>query len=141
MRRQAYYGSCLTECPKLSAPIRGSLNVHVKSAQGLPDTDSGVFQGKSDPFASVTAFNYASSVTKSTREIIGSHSPVWEETLAFGFDVWKSVTVGVLDSDCGPDEVLIPFRSFPICSTGRCSISYISGSSRLDFDVEVVPSH
>ena len=141
VRRQAYYGSCLTECSNFSAPLQGSLNVHVKRAQGLPDTDVGLFQGKSDPFVSVTAYNYASSATKSTREIIGSHAPVWEETLSFGVDVWKSITVGVLDSDCGPDEVLIPFRSFPICSADRCSISYVAGSSQLSFDIEVIPNY
>ena len=122
--------------------VLGTLNIHVKDAQGLPDRD-GLFQGlsRSDPFTSVTAFSYsdASSVSMNTRLIAGDHNPAWDETLSFGCELWKSISIGVLDSDCGPDDLLIPFETFPICSTGRCSVNYTSGSSSLNFDIELIP--
>ena len=137
--RQSHNGACLTTCSNLSVPLLGTLKIHVKNAHTLPDTD-GVFQGRSDPFVIVSAFRYTgtSSVSKNTAVKQGNHDPVFDETLNFGCDAWKSISIGVLDSDCGRDEVLIPFKSFPICSSGRCSVSQASGSSWLNFDIELV---
>ena len=138
--RQSYNGICLTSCSNLSVPLVGILKIHVRNARNLPDTD-GAFQGRSDPFTIVSAFKYTgtNSVSKNTAVKIGTHDPVWDETLNFGCDVWKSISIGVLDSDCGRDEVLIPFESVPICSSGRCSINRVSGSGQFNFDIELIP--
>ena len=138
--RQSFTGACPTTCSDLSSPVEGVLKVHVLRAHSLPDTD-GTFQGRSDPFAIVSAFRFfgSSSVSKSTAVIQGTHDPVFDETLNFGCDKWRSISIGVLDSDCGRDEVLVPFESFPICSSGRCSVQHVSGSSWLNFDIEVIP--
>ena len=82
MLRQSFTGACPTTCSNLSSPVEVVLKVHVLRAHSLPDTD-GAFQGRSDPFAIVSAFRFfgSSSVSKSTAVIQGTHDPVFDETL------------------------------------------------------------
>ena len=131
--------ACSISCTPGSG-LLGTLTVHVIEARNLPDTD-GLFSGDSDPFTRVRALQGAGvlSTTRETRTIGGTENPVWNQALHFGCGEWRFIDVSVWDSDSGGDDLLMPVRRFPICNSGRCSITYVNSGSTLDFDIEVSP--
>ena len=130
--------ACSTSCA--GSGILSTLRVHVLRATNLPDTD-GFFSGDPDPFTRVTAIQGLSlaSKTQNTDTIGGNENPIWNQVLSFGCGQWRFIEVSVWDSDSGGDDQLIPVRRFPICNTGRCSITYSSSEATLFFDIEVIP--
>ncbi len=97
--------------------------------------------GESDPYVRVTAVKDSSlvRVTRETSTKKNEYDPYWNEPLWFGCGKWKHVDVSVWDKDSGGDDELMPVASYPICNSDACSITYMNGNSKLNFNIILTP--
>ena len=80
-----------------------------------------------------------SRTSRNTHEVKNSNDPTWNKNIWFGCGRWKFIEVSVWDGDGGCDDNLMPARYYPICNTGKCSITYSYGGARLYLDIELTP--
>ena len=131
--------TCTVSCHTVG--IKGTLSVYVQDAWKLKKKDKFIFKGRSDPYVQVTAVKDASHVrvTKTTSVKKNKEDATWNQNLYFGCGKWKHIDVSVWDEDSGSDDNLLPIRTFPICNSGECSVTYMHGESKLNFKIKLVP--
>ena len=112
---------------KRNTPVSGYLRVHARYAVGLPDTDP--WAGRSDPYASVTAYDdHGGRMTLRTARIQGDHSPHWDQWLFFGTrSNWHHFDMSVWDADHNADDRLTGTHRVNI-RPGHHTSSYYCGS-------------
>ena len=116
--------------------------MYVQDAWKLRKRDNFIIHGRSDPYVRVTAarHNHAET-TKTTSVKKNKEDATWNQLLYFGCGNWKDIDVSVWDEDSGSDDNLLPVRTFPICDSGECSVTYMHGESKLNFKIVLVPDH
>jgi len=81
------------------------LNVYVRYASGLKDTDRG--RNLPDPYVRVKAVDYYGHYsTKRTRSISGTTSPRWYQLLNFGCGKWSLMHIKIWDKDRRSDDAM-----------------------------------
>ena len=102
--------SRMYNCP--GTGIRGYLNVYLRFARKLPDTD-GV--GYPDPYVRVTAVDdNRKKVTKLTVRKSNTLNPTWNQILKFGRRRWQYFEVSIWDKDSGKDDRMTATQSFSV---------------------------
>ena len=112
----------------------GYLKVHVKYGRNLPDRD-GWWQGDSDPYVRVTAYDqYGNTVTRTSKHIQGNENPNWYQWLYFGTRAWKKITVVVYDRDSGSDDALSSVSTYYLSKGTYYKTKYCySGYVKFDY--------
>ena len=102
--------SRMYNCPETG--IRGYLNVYLRFARNLPDTD-GI--SLSDPYVRVTAVDDSrNKVTKLTARKRNTLKPTWNQMLKFGRRRWQYFEVSIWDKDIRNDDRLTTTQSFSV---------------------------
>lgn len=78
-------------------------------------------------------------VTKQTSYKKNVYDTDWNEALYFGCGKWKHIEVSMWDRDSGSDDELMPVKLYPICNSGECSITYMHGRTKLNFNIILTP--
>jgi hypothetical protein len=123
---------------KLITPIYGTLQVKVRYARYLPDTDGS--NNLPDPYVRIKARKTDGTVvSKRTNDISGTTHPDWNEWLNMGCNTFFGFTVQIFDDDYsdGTDkmseldfiEVFAGYHNLRLCLTSSCN-SYLY----LDYD-------
>ena len=87
-------------CESRVGIISGRLCIYASYGTELPDRDSGLFAGHSDPYVRVVAYrSRGSSKSLQTSQRINDGSPEWNQWLDFGVDRWTRFTVQVYNED------------------------------------------
>lgn len=107
----------------------GSLSIEVLKGVNLPDRD-GFGRGSSDPYVRVIAVSSTGKrVERRTSVKGGTHNPVWNQMLSFGYGPWDRIEVTVFDDDPGKgDDVLLPKKSFNVTPTSGSLRRMCNGS-------------
>ena len=110
-RRDTKQVSRMYNCPRTG--IRGYLNVYLRFARKLPDTDH--VTRYPDPYVRVTAVDDSrNKVTKLTVRKPGTLNPTWNQMLKFGRRRWQYIEVSIWDKDSGKDDRMTATQSFSV---------------------------
>lgn len=97
--------------------LSGNLRIYAQYGHTLPDSD-GIWSD-SDPYLEIVATDhYGTSERRTTSEIDGNLSPVWNEWVVFENRQWVQFSVTVYDSDFNADDPLSNTHSWTIASHG-----------------------
>ena len=81
-------------CESRVGIISGRLCIYASYGTELPDRDSGLFAGHSDPYVRVVAYHSrGSSTSLQTSQRTNDGSPEWNQWFDFGVDRWTRFTV------------------------------------------------
>ena len=112
------YGGKLCESRLVSSQGDCTLiNFYAHYGTELPDRDSGLFAGHSDPYVRVVAYrSRGSSKSLQTSQHTNNGSPEWNQWLDFGVDRWTRFTVQVYDEDSTRDHSLSSVSTYHLSS-------------------------
>ena len=100
--RDIQQANILYSCPARRG-ITGSLRVHIRNGQSLPDTDPA--GDTSDPYVKITAVDSSGiKHTRSTTMKSDTTSPNWNENLNFSNREWQFFRIQVWDDDGSVDD-------------------------------------
>ena len=97
----------------------GQLVVYASHGENLRNTDHLRWDGMSDPFLEITAYDILGQKRILRSRVIRDNlNPVWNQTMEFGRRAWKSFTVQVWDDDSDG-----PWPNNPISSVHRYNLT------------------